>query len=78
MKRRRQHPQGSLGHRIDQALIRTLGPAQIGPYGPSGHPEPTGAELCEHCGEPESAHVVIHDGTRPGYTQCPAPRDDLA
>ena len=71
----RKHHFKGLGHRIDQRLIRTFGPAQIGPYGPSGHPQPTGDEICDHCGQPESAHQVIHDPDRPPYTQCPAPRD---
>jgi hypothetical protein len=75
MERRKQHPFKGMGHRIDQALIRVLGPAQIGPYGPSGHPHQTGDEICDHCGYPERDHVVVHDPSRPPYTECPGPRD---
>jgi hypothetical protein len=73
--KRRKHMFEGIGHRIDQALIRNLGPAQIGPYGPSGHPQPTGDEVCDHCGHPERMHVVVHDPDRPPYTQCPGPRE---
>jgi hypothetical protein len=77
MKRQTRHPFKGLGHRIDQTLIRTLGPAQIGPYGPSGHPQPTGDEICEHCGYPERAHMIIRDPdpSVPPYSECPGPRD---